>query len=95
MPKASEQRQSGRIVSFSWDKGFGWISGPPGKDVFLGAASLRHSGIESVERGDWLEYTVLKKPDGRQEAIDIMPTVPTSAADRRAELLSKRAPAGE
>jgi cold shock CspA family protein len=93
MPKASEQRQTGRVVAMNWERGFGWVTGPHGQDVFIGAAELRRCGIDSIDKGDWLEYAVRDKGKGRQEAVDVALTVPSSAADRRPELLSKRAPA--
>jgi cold shock CspA family protein len=90
MPKASEQRQTGRVLSFTPERGFGWIDGQYGH-IWFGARELRRCGIDSVVRGDWIEYALLDKGD-RQEAVDLELTVPTSARDRRAELLSKRAP---
>lgn len=60
---------SGRVRWFDANKGFGFIMGEEGQDVFLPAAALP-IGVKTLRKGAKVEYSVI---DGRKgpQAMDV------------------------
>ena len=50
--------QKGKVKWFNADKGFGFITGNDGKDVFVHFKSIVGDGYRSLEDGQEVEYEV-------------------------------------
>ncbi|KXK54273.1 MAG: cold-shock DNA-binding protein family protein [Chlorobi bacterium OLB5] len=58
--------QKGKVKWFNADKGFGFITGNDGKDVFVHFKSIIGDGYRSLEDGQEVEYEVEETDKGLQ-----------------------------
>ncbi len=58
--------QKGKVKWFNADKGFGFITGNDGKDVFVHFKSIIGDGYRSLEDGQEVEYEVEGTDKGLQ-----------------------------
>jgi cold shock protein len=58
--------QKGKVKWFNADKGFGFITGEDGKDVFVHFKSINGDGYRSLEDGQEVEYEVEETDKGLQ-----------------------------
>ncbi|MEO8514751.1 MAG: cold-shock protein [Ignavibacteria bacterium] len=58
--------QKGKVKWFNADKGFGFITGNDGKDVFVHFKSIIGDGYRSLEDGQDVEYEVEETDKGLQ-----------------------------
>ncbi|HMQ80123.1 MAG TPA: cold-shock protein [Ignavibacteria bacterium] len=58
--------QKGKVKWFNADKGFGFITGNDGKDVFVHFKSIVGDGYRSLEDGQEVEYEVEETDKGLQ-----------------------------
>ncbi|MCI0449724.1 MAG: cold-shock protein [Chlorobi bacterium] len=58
--------QKGKVKWFNADKGFGFITGNDGKDVFVHFKSINGDGYRSLEDGQEVEYEVEETEKGLQ-----------------------------
>jgi CspA family cold shock protein len=58
--------QKGKVKWFNADKGFGFITGNDGKDVFVHFKSIVGDGYRSLEDGQEVEYGVEETDKGLQ-----------------------------
>jgi CspA family cold shock protein len=65
-------RVQGTVKWFSNDKGYGFITGPDGKDVFVHYSAIRGRGHRSLVDGQRVEYVVAPGTKGPQ-AQDVVP----------------------
>ncbi len=49
---------NGKIKKLVHDKGFGFIQGDSGEDVFFHHSSVANSGFDDLSEGQQVEYTV-------------------------------------
>ena len=56
----------GQVKWFDAKKGFGFISGPDGEDVFLHYSHIQSDGFKVVKDGEWVEYEIEKGDRGSQ-----------------------------
>ena len=57
---------SGAVKWFDANKGYGFILGPEGEDVFVHYASIDEEGFRSLREGEQVEYDLLATPKGLQ-----------------------------
>ena len=57
---------TGKVKWFNADKGFGFITGNDGKDVFVHFKSIVGDGYRSLEDGQEVEYEVEETDKGLQ-----------------------------
>ncbi|AVQ45749.1 cold-shock protein [Clostridium botulinum] len=64
---------NGTVKWFNAEKGFGFITGEDGNDVFAHFSQINSEGYKSLEEGQKVSYDVVKGPKGPQaENINII-----------------------
>jgi CspA family cold shock protein len=56
----------GKVKWFSNQKGYGFITGDNGKDVFVHFSAIKGDGYKSLVEGDEVEFEVTQGPKGEQ-----------------------------
>jgi CspA family cold shock protein len=59
---------SGQVKWFDSKKGFGFIVGPEGQDVFVHFSSILGDGFRSLKDGETVEYELLQGDKGMSAA---------------------------
>ncbi|WML33619.1 cold-shock protein [Clostridium sp. OS1-26] len=57
---------TGTVKWFNGEKGFGFITGEDGKDVFAHFSQINKDGYKSLEEGQKVSYNVVEGPKGPQ-----------------------------
>jgi cold shock protein len=57
---------NGTVKWFNGEKGFGFITGEDGKDVFAHYSQIKSEGYKSLDEGQKVSYEVVKGPKGLQ-----------------------------
>lgn len=57
---------NGTVKWFNGEKGFGFITGEDGNDVFAHFSQINSEGYKSLEEGQKVSYDVIKGPKGPQ-----------------------------
>jgi cold shock protein len=60
----------GKVKWFNESKGFGFITGEDGEDLFVHYSSIQSNGFKSLAEGDSVSYDVEKGPKG-PKAINV------------------------
>jgi len=61
----------GKVVNFLSRKGFGFILGEDGEQVFVHFSDISGSGYKSLVEGEEVEYSVEISPKGKK-AVDVV-----------------------
>ncbi len=61
-------KQKGTVKWFNQQKGFGFITGNDGKDVFVHFSAISGEGFKSLDEGQAVSYDVVDGPRGPQAA---------------------------
>jgi len=56
----------GKVKWFSKQKGYGFIEGTNGDDVFVHFSSITGNGFRTLEEGQAVEFDVIQGPRGEQ-----------------------------
>ncbi len=76
---------------FSQEKGYGFITGEDGKDVFVHHTSIEGQGFRTLDEGERVEFEVVEEPRG-VKAVNVVrldapagdsPQGPDGAGERR------------
>lgn len=59
---------TGKVKWFNAEKGYGFITGEDGKDVFVHYSSINQKGYRSLEEGQSVSYDVVENERGKQAA---------------------------
>ena len=59
-------KQRGTVKWFNQQKGFGFITGDDGKDVFVHFSAIAGEGFKSLDEGQVVSYEVVDGPRGPQ-----------------------------
>ncbi|OJV66799.1 MAG: cold-shock protein [Clostridiales bacterium 38-18] len=57
---------NGTVKWFNADKGFGFITGDDGKDVFAHFSQINSNGFKTLEEGQRVSFEVAQGPKGPQ-----------------------------
>jgi cold shock protein len=57
---------NGTVKWFNSEKGFGFITGEDGKDVFAHFSQIKSEGYKSLQEGQKVTYDVAQGPKGPQ-----------------------------
>lgn len=60
--------KNGKVKWFNNDKGYGFIEGDDGKDVFVHYSAIRSEGYKSLTEGERVSYRVVEGQRGLQAA---------------------------
>ena len=58
----------GTVKWFNAEKGFGFITGEDGKDVFAHFSQIRKEGFKTLDEGQAVEFNVVEGQKGLQAA---------------------------
>jgi cold shock protein len=58
----------GKVKWFNAQKGYGFITGDDGQDVFVHYSAITGSGFRSLQEGESVEFEVAQGPKGLQAA---------------------------
>ncbi len=58
----------GTVKWFNAEKGFGFITGEDGKDVFVHFTAIQSEGFKTLDEGQAVSYDVVEGPKGMQAA---------------------------
>ena len=59
---------TGKVKWFNTEKGFGFIIGTDGKDVFVHFSSINAKGYRTLEEGQTVTYDLIESERGKQAA---------------------------
>ncbi len=82
----SGPKSKGKIKKMVRDRGFGFIRGDDGKEVFFHRSGLNAGDYDGLSEGDYVEYVVQEGPRGaraehvRQTTQDAAPAAPAAPA---------------
>jgi cold shock protein len=84
-------KKNGTVKWFSQEKGYGFITGEDGKDVFVHHTSIEGQGFRTLDEGERVEFEVIEEPRG-VKAVNVVrvdatdggsPQGPGGAGERR------------
>ena len=68
---------TGKVKWFNAEKGYGFITGEDGKDIFVHYSSINQDGYRSLEEGQTVTYESVESPRGIQAAnVTVIEDVP-------------------
>lgn len=59
-------RITGKVKWFNENKGYGFIVGDSGKDIFVHYSEIRDDGYRTLAEGEVVEYELMDSPKGPQ-----------------------------
>ncbi len=59
---------TGKVKWFNADKGYGFITGEDGKDIFVHYSAIQCDGFRTLEEGQSVDYDVVEGERGEQAA---------------------------
>jgi len=83
--EAAMDRTQGVVKWFNDSKGFGFITGPTGEDVFVHFSAIEGEGFKTLTEGQEVEFDLQSGPKGLQAAnvtkLSTSPNIRTRPVD--------------
>lgn len=57
---------TGKVKWFNAEKGYGFITGEDGKDVFVHYSSINAEGFKALDEGQTVTYDIIESDRGKQ-----------------------------
>ena len=57
---------TGKVKWFNAEKGYGFITGEDGKDVFVHYSSINAEGFKTLDEGQTVTYDIIESDRGKQ-----------------------------
>lgn len=57
---------TGKVKWFNAEKGYGFITGEDGKDVFVHYSSINAEGFKTLDEGQTVTYDIIERNRGKQ-----------------------------
>lgn len=57
---------TGKVKWFNAEKGYGFITGEDGKDIFVHYSSINAEGFKTLDEGQTVTYNVIESDRGKQ-----------------------------
>ncbi len=57
---------TGKVKWFNAEKGYGFITGTDGKDIFVHSSAINSDGYKTLEEGQTVTYDVVQRDRGPQ-----------------------------
>jgi len=77
-------RISGKVKWFNENKGYGFIVGDSGKDIFVHYSEISDDGYRTLAEGEVVEYELMDSPKGPQ-AKSVLRSQKRAPAQQQAE----------
>jgi len=82
---------SGKVKWFDPKKGFGFIVGPDGQDVFVHFSQIKTEGFRSLKDGEEVEYELVEGEKGFQARDVVRSNAPAPSDDQQPKQSSQPA----
>lgn len=57
---------TGKVKWFNAEKGYGFITGEDGKDIFVHYSAINQDGFKTLEEGQTVTYDIVERSRGQQ-----------------------------
>jgi cold shock protein len=78
-------KSNGTVKWFSQEKGYGFITGEDGKDVFVHHTSIQGQGFRTLDDGERVEFEIVEEPRGVKAVNVVRLDAQAGGADAGAE----------
>ena len=72
----------GTVKWFNYKKGYGFITGEDGKEVFVHYSSIQMDGRKILQTDDLVEYEIGKGTTDREQAVNVVPLLTFSQVEK-------------
>jgi cold shock protein len=61
----------GKVKWFNPDKGYGFIEGEHGEDVFVHFSAIQNEGFKTLDEGQAVEFDIVEGNNGKKQASNV------------------------
>ncbi len=61
----------GKVKWFNPDKGYGFIEGEDGEDIFVHFSAIQNEGFKTLDEGQDVEFDVVEGNGGKKQASNV------------------------